>query len=398
MGSGSREKPTFVDLFCGAGGLSCGLERAGFEAVGAVDFDRHSMASYQANHPDTLSLTRDISRIRASDFDDALAGRDLDLVAGGPSCQGYSTHGKRIEEDPRNFLFKHFVRLVGELRPKFFIMENVRGLLAYRKGHFRDVIEQSFARVGYRVASQVLCAADYGVPQLRHRIVFIGTRLDVSLSFPHPTHRAATDLYCSKPHVTVWDAIGDLPALNGDLDEEWWDYVGPPETEFQRYARSGVRSKRVSLHQANGLSDQAREVISLLKEGQGLRAIPPDKLPERFKRMRRISTGELRKDCTTLYHRLSRTAPAYTITCYFRNVASGAFTHPLEDRSLSFREAARLMSFQDSYRFEGASLARQIGNAVPPLLAKALGEHVATLLQCTTPYRRVSRKEMALSI
>lgn len=382
-----RGKLTLIDLFCGAGGLSCGLEEAGFEAVGAVDFDKHAMATYQANHPGTLTLVRDIATVSASDFTNVLRGRELDLLAGGPSCQGYSTHGKRKEDDPRNFLFNHFVRLVGELRPKCFVMENVKGLLTFRKGHFRNLIEESFGQVGYHVVSQVLCAADYGVPQLRHRIVFIGTRLDVPLSFPEPTHSQGSNLFGLNRYVTVGEAIGDLPLLGTTLEPDFSVYAAPPTCDYQRYARAYSRANRITLHQANGVSKQAMAVITMLKEGQGLRSIPPKKLPDRFKRMRTIADGSLRKDCTTLYHRLSRSAPAYTITCYFRNVASGAFTHPIENRSLSYREAARLMSFRDNYDFVGAMLPRQIGNAVPPLLAKAIGRHVALLIKTASPVR-----------
>ncbi|HEY2584598.1 MAG TPA: DNA cytosine methyltransferase, partial [Tepidisphaeraceae bacterium] len=281
---------------------------------------------------------------------------------------------------PRNILFKHFARLVRELQPKFFLMENVKGLLTYRKGYFRQLIAESFHDAGYEVIAKVVCAADYGVPQRRNRIVFIGTRLDVPLNFPTQTH-VENDLFADgQPYVTVDEAIGDLPLLNGILDQDRWEYASSPQNAYQRYARDGSRSKYVTLHRANGLSEAAREVVSLVKEGEGLRSIHPDLLPDRFKKMRRISTGALRKDCTTLYHRLSRNAPSYTITCYFRNVASGPFVHPLEDRSLSYREATRLMSFQDTYTFRGSMLTRQIGNAVPPLLAKAFGQHIRYLL------------------
>jgi len=372
--------PTVIDLFCGAGGLSNGLEQAGFRTIAGIDFDRHAIATYKQNHPNALVLQRDISTVTADELRDALAGRDLDLIAGGPSCQGFSTIGKRIEDDPRNVLFKHFARLVRELRPKFFLMENVKGLLTYRKGYFQQLIAESFREAGYKVIAKVVCAADYGVPQLRNRIVFIGTRLDVSLSFPEPTHDGSDLFSGGKPYVTVAEAIGDLPLLHGNLDQDKWEYASAPQNAYQRYLRGGSRSKFVTLHRANGMSDAAREVVSLVKEGEGLRSIPPELLPERFKKMRRISTGDLRKDCTTLYHRLSRNAPSYTITCYFRNVASGPFVHPLEDRSLSYREAARLMSFPDTYTFCGSMLTRQIGNAVPPLLAKALGKHIRYLL------------------
>lgn len=375
--------PLAIDLFCGAGGLSAGLEEAGFRSIAGVDFDRHAMASFVANHPSAVPFLGDIAYVKAKDLEEAAGRREVDLIAGGPSCQGFSTTGKRIEDDPRNFLFRHFVRLVGDVQPKMVMIENVKGLLTFRSGYFRDLINESFRRVGYRMISKVLCAADYGVPQLRERIVFIGTRLDdTELSFPEPTHGPSDEVFSAslKPYVTVGEAIGDLPLMRGDHEREEWNYACEPQNDFQRYARVGMRSRPVTLHQANGVSDAALEVVRLVGEGQGVRSIPPDQLPERFKKMRTIADGSLRKDCTTLYHRLARNKPGYTITCYFRNVASGPFVHPLENRSLSYREAARIMSFRDRYKFEGSMLTRQIGNAVPPLLAKAVGKHLLKLL------------------
>jgi DNA (cytosine-5)-methyltransferase 1 len=400
--SRDESAPVVIDLFCGAGGLSAGLEEAGFHAIAGVDFDRHAMSTFAANHPHAVPIQDDIANVTGRHLRSLSNNREVDLVAGGPSCQGYSTTGKRIEDDPRNFLFKHFVRLVGEVQPKFILVENVKGLLSFRSGYFRDLISESFERVGYRVICKVLCAADYGVPQLRERVVFIGTRLsDAELSFPEPTHGPEGTIFSGarRPYVTVGEAIGDLPLMRGDVDRELWDYACDPQNEYQRYARAGIRGDTVTLHQANGASAAALEVIRLVAEGQGVRSIPPDLLPERFKKMRTIADGSLRKDCTTLYHRLSRSKPGYTITCYFRNVASGPFVHPLENRSLSYREAARIMSFRDRYRFQGSMLTRQIGNAVPPLLAKALGKHIRKLLEGSTrtPTARSSKRPLVVA-
>lgn len=380
MDSESRQ-PICVDLFCGAGGLSDGLRQAGFKPVLAVDFDKHSLGTYKRNHPETATLCEDVTLLPASVILDAAGGQEIDLMSGGPSCQGYSTHGKRDEEDPRNFLFEHFVRLVGEVKPKWVLMENVPGLLTYRGGHFKRLIENAFKSVGYRVDAKVLVAADYGVPQLRRRIIFLATRLDVPITFPEPTHGEPGESLFEDgllPYVTVEEAIGDLPLMKGNLESDDWGYLSAPTCDYQRYVRG--RCKKLTMHRANGISPQASKVVGFIKEGQGLRSVPVEHLPDRFKKMRRISNGSLRSDCTTLYYRLDRKRPAYTITCYFRNVASGPFLHPLEDRSLSFREAARLMSFRDTYEFRGPGLPRQIGNAVPPLLAKAIGEHLLDLL------------------
>lgn len=388
----AARKPLAVDLFSGAGGLSLGLSQAGFEPVLGLDFDKNAIRTYARNHPSAAAVCADVSTLRASDIFDAAGSRDIDLVAGGPSCQGFSTHGKRIEDDPRNFLFREFARVVKEVKPRFFLMENVKGLLAFRGGYFKHAIEASFARVGYRVTSAVLCAADFGVPQLRHRVFFIGSRLDVPLSMPEPTHGDPTGLFRRQPYVSVDEAISDLPLMNGEFQQELWRYASRPTSAFQRYARAGVSSKFVSLHQANGLSEQARRIASFVGQGEGLRSVPVQHLPERFRKMRTTSSGELRRDCTTLYHRLDPSRPAYTITTYFRNVASGPFLHPYEDRSLSTREAARLMSFPDSYEFEGVAVPRQIGNAVPPLLGRAVGAHILRLAQAVSPEATSNRR------
>ena len=171
----AKRDPTVIDLFCGAGGLSEGLRQAGFSPVVGVDYERHSAATYRKNHPGVPVIESDIADVKGEQLQDVVGGLDIDLIAGGPSCQGFSTHGKRMQDDPRNFLFTHFVRLVAEIRPPMFLMENVKGMLTYGKGAFRRDIEAAFEHIGYRTAFTHILAADYGVPQLRHRVLFIGT-------------------------------------------------------------------------------------------------------------------------------------------------------------------------------------------------------------------------------
>ena len=392
MSSHSRS-PVLIDLFCGAGGLSEGLRQAGFIPAVGVDFDRNALSTYAQNHPASKPVLSDIRTVTGEQLMELAGTPDIDLVAGGPSCQGFSTHGKRVEDDPRNYLFKEFVRLVGEIRPKYFLMENVKGLLTYSKGHFQNLIETSFSAIGYRVASTTICAAHYGVPQMRHRIVFIGTRLeDGELSFPMPSHGAGVDGLL--PLVTVSEAIGDLPLMGNAYKQETWSYASKPKSDFQRKARQ-KSAKTVSLHQARSLSVLAAGIAKFVGQGEGLRSVPFEHLPDRFKKMRRISNGELRRDCTTLYHRLHPHRPSYTITCNYSNIASGPFLHPREDRAISHREAARLMSFPDHFHFYGACYERQIGNAVPPLLASAIGQHIITLINRRSESRRAKLKIVA---
>lgn len=374
----SPHRPVAIDLFSGAGGLSLGLVSAGFDVRLGLDNDRHALATYEANH-EAKGLLTDVREVSGRDLLAEAKVGEVDLLAGGPSCQGFSTHGKRLADDPRNFLYKEFLRVVEDLRPATVLMENVKGLLIARKGAYREEVVHNFEELGYHVTAAVLLAADYGVPQLRERVIFLASRIGTDIALPTPTFGTADTLSFTerdvKPHVTVGDAIGDLPHIGDDHREQPGQYARPAMNEYQRRMRNGATE--IWNHVSRPLSPLAHSVVSQLGPGEGLRAIPPEKLPERFHKMRRIANGNLRRDCTTLYHRLSPERPSYTITCYFTNVSAGAFTHPFENRAITAREAARLQSFPDAFRFLGAAIPRQIGNAVPPLLAEAVGRSVS---------------------
>lgn len=378
--SRGRRRPTAIDLFAGAGGLSLGLQQAGFDVLMGLDFDHHVLETYRTNHGKMLHA--DVRDVNGRDLLAEAGVSDIDLLAGGPSCQGFSTHGKRLADDERNFLYKEFMRIVADLQPTTVLMENVKGLLIARGGAYRDEVIASFESLGYRVTTGLLLAADYGVPQLRERVVFLATKLGDDITLPQPTHigKSALPIRASDrlPYVSVGDAIGDLPAIGDNSRVNPLPYSAPAASDFQRAMRHG--SQQIWNHVSRPLSPLARSVIDQLAPGQGLRSLPVEKLPERFHRMRRISTGELRRDCTTLYHRLSPDRPAYTITCYFTNVSAGAFAHPYECRAITAREAARLQSFPDTYHFMGAGIPRQIGNAVPPLLGAAVGREILSHL------------------
>lgn len=375
--------PTVLDLFCGAGGLSYGFGLAGFDIGAALDFDPVAIETYRQNHPSIPVLLKDIASVSGKDLR-ALIGRDIDVIIGGPSCQGFSTHGKRDPNDSRNFLFRHFVRIVKEVQPAWVVMENVKGLLTYDRGRYRDLIHKSFERIGYRIESRVLRAADYGVPQLRERLFFIATRTDSEIAFPAPTHCPSEQplLTGLKPYVTAWEAISDLPELGTEGASE--QYASRALTEYQRYARAGS-GRKLTLHRARRISPLAMSLVRKIKQGGGIRSISVHQLPERFRKMRKISNGEYRRDCTTLYYRLAWDRPSYTITTYFTNVSSGPFVHPSQNRALTPREAARLQSFPDSYVFFDKMVQRQIGNAVPPLLACAVASEIIKALKSCLP-------------
>jgi len=377
-----------VDLFCGAGGLSQGFRQAGFDIRLGVDADDDACATYRLNQHDARALVADLSEVSSRDLLAEAGIGEVGIVLGGPSCQGFSTHGRRNgwvrPDDSRNFLYREYARVVEELQPICFVMENVPGLLYYDNGRFWERIRRRFARAGYRVHHELLLAADYGIPQLRRRLLIMGTRFRGRFVFPERTHVGALrrdhrELWEKRrleewphlaSHVGVWDAISDLPALDAGGGSARTRYGGPPRTELQRHLRAG--SRWLYDHHAAPLSQGHLRLIEHVPEGGTWRDIPLELLPKRFARIRRT-------DSTTLFGRLDRAFPAYTITTQFNNVTTGCYTHPLQHRALSAREGARIQTFPDRYRFVGSldSKCRQIGNAVPPLLAEVFALAVA---------------------
>ena len=369
-----------LDLFSGCGGLSYGVSLAGdgdycFDVIGGLDSHGPSIETFAANHPKAEILQTDI---RKTDIADVLRSLgEIDLLIGGPSCQGFSTHGNRVADDPRNFLYRYFMDFVAKSRPTWVLMENVTGLLRYNRGAFRDSIIEDFRRLGYVVSFAQLQAADYGVPQVRKRVFFVANRLGIPFFFPRPIYGAPdhsgpldTELGLKlHTYVTVADAIGDLPTigLGCDAASAPTDYACRPFSPYQSWIRKN--SKKLTLHFGTPAPAENYARIVNIPSGGDWLDIPECLMPERFEKV-------LPKDCTTLYYRLVWDRPSYTITTVYRNVSSGAFTHPDEDRALTHREAARLQSFPDSFQFNPVSISRQIGNAVPPLLAFVLGRAI----------------------
>lgn len=375
-----------IDLFCGAGGLTEGFRNAGYEVGFALDWDEDSCETYKKNHPGTYVANASITDFTPKQIE-TLAGGPVDVVLGGPSCQSFSTAGRRSrwvgQGDPRNDLWEHMFEVVNYLRPKVFLMENVPGMVYFKSGSFGDKILRRFSDEGYAVRKEILLAADWGVPQRRRRLFIVGILGDVPFEFPEPTHlggwrRDSLELWERRrqergllQHVTVWDAIGDLPELEGTPGPATKYAMKADEaTSIARTLRKGSRSLRD--HEVPAMSDGTRQLIRHVPAGGTWRDIPPHLLPHRYWGMRRT-------DSTNLFGRLDANLPAYTITTQFNNVTTGCFTHPVEDRSLSVREGARIQTFGDPYEFVGSleSRCRQIGNAVPPLLAQVLAHAIA---------------------
>lgn len=382
--------PTVLDLFCGAGGLSYGFEQAGYNVVAGVDFFKQAVDTFRRNHKGSQGLVADLTKASIKEIEKA-SGNSVEVIVGGPSCQGFSTAGGlskgvgRDQTDPRNALFNEYVRIVDHFRPSWLVFENVPGLLLYRRGEVALSIISALRDVGYRVVPMILLAADYGVPQLRRRIVFIGNRVGRDILFPAPTHgdsglwrdyslpfahlsRLSTSTSSRLPHVTFKEACGDLPSLREGQALNDSPYTKDAASDYQKVMRAN--SSQITQHVCDELSELDRYAAQNLKPGENWLALKDHGvLPPRFSKIRSY-------DATTMLKRLEMGKPAYTITTKFNEATTGAFIHPTQARTLSIREAARLQSFPDCFRFDGSfgHIRKQIGNAVPPLLAKAIAQ------------------------
>ncbi|MEM2146103.1 MAG: DNA cytosine methyltransferase [Candidatus Jordarchaeaceae archaeon] len=370
-------KPTVVDLFCGAGGLSIGFEMAGFEIIAGIDIEKSFLNSFKNAHPNAIAIKEDLNKnkLRKVLKNHEVNVREIQIVIGGPPCQGFSTVGNRMIDDPRNNLVREFARAVNELKPLIFLMENVPGLASMKNGIGEFIVDELlklFESIGYKTDYNLLTAADYGVPQLRKRLFFVGIRndLDVTFSWPEKTHFPKNFSHSQntkgKSYITVREAISDLPSMNAG--EEKTQYVSPPLTEYQKWAREG--NTKLCNHRTPNHSKIVLERIQNIPPG-GNHSTLPEKL-------------KLKSGYPNIYGRLKWDEPADTITGNFGCAsAPGRFIHPKDNRVLSVREGARLQSFPDKIVFFGSlsQQYKQVGNAVPPLLSKAIASSIKLSLE-----------------
>lgn len=340
-----------ADIFSGVGGLSQGFISAGFEIAFAIEFDKEIAEAYARNHPGTEMINEDICSVDVEDV--KKRHPHIDLIMGGPPCQGFSQKGKRMSiNDPRNFLFQQFVRFVESFKPKYFVLENVPNIITTSNGYFKDQIIMSFSKLGYTVNCGVLSASEFGIPQDRHRAVFIGVLGENGIDLPKSPNK----------RVTIEEAIYDLPFIGSGEGEEISKYDKKATSEYQKLLRNG--EKTLYNHVATKHSDLALERLSLIPKGAGREVLPAEH------RTKSIYSGT--------WCRLLEDGIAPTITTRFDTPSSGRFTHPILNRCLTVREAARIQSFPDSFRFYGnkTSQMKQVGNAVPPLLAYAIAQQI----------------------
>jgi len=343
-----------LDLFCGAGGLSCGFQRAGYNILLGIDNDAKALETFERNHDGASSICGDITTISyEKDIKPLLHGKTIDVIIGGPPCQGFSLSGPRNFDDPRNKLYLSYIRLVREIMPRAFVIENVPGLVALFNGQVKDNIIQCFEKMGYSVCYKILCAADYGVPQNRKRVVFVGLKKgEHSFSYPLPLQ---------KP-VTCEMALSDLPPLEHELGTDEQAYFTPCQNEYQQIMREN--SKRVINHVAATHSERVQHIISLVPDGGNYKDLPEE---YRFSRNFHVA-----------WTRFASDKPAPTIDTGHRH-----HFHYKYNRVPTVRECARIQSFPDDFVFIGNKTQqfRQVGNAVPPLMAQAVAESLLKTME-----------------
>lgn len=363
-----------VDLFAGVGGLSYGFAHdEDFEIVAANEILLPMATAYSLNHPSVKMYNKDIRDFSIDDLtrDLGICKGDVDIVLGGPPCQAYSTVGKRLIDDPRGKLFQEYYRILSELKPKVFVFENVKGLLSMCGGTLIQTIKQLFESLCYKVYMKLLNAADYGTPQIRERVILVGTLLDNEFNYPLPTHYNPEKgvIKGLKPYVTLGDAIGDLGVLeNGG---ETLVYSSEPQNDYQRLMREDAPAELMD----HNVSKNGAHLVKLME------SLPDGGSPMDVAEELRPTSG-----FANCYCRLWWNKPSTTVTSNFSCVSSSRCIHPKQPRPLSTREGARLQGFPDNYIFYGTRSDRnlQIGNAVPTFLSKAIKDSVKEHLQKVT--------------
>ncbi len=344
-------KPKILDLFCGCGGLSLGFEKAGFDIALGIDVWNDAIKTYNRNHLESVGVCKDIHELTEDYLKDLAKKENVVGVIGGPPCQGYSTVGTRDIRDPRNHLYLEYCRVVEAINPQFFVIENVKGLLTLNKGMFKEDIISRFSKLGYKVAYKVLNASDYGVPQNRQRVFFVGLK-EGEFEFPQEKDFK----------VSTLEALGDLPSLEyEDFDVYSYDEY-PSKTTYQNLMRKD--SLGIYNHNKTQHTEQTKNIIGMIKDGGRI-----SDLPQEYWGIRKYNKA---------FQRMNSKEPSHTIDTGHRN-----YFHYSENRVPSVRECARIQSFPDTFIFEGSKTSqyKQVGNAVPPLLAQEIATRIMKYLK-----------------
>lgn len=356
----SSKLPIVIDLFCGSGGLSLGFKKTGFKTIIANDISPDAINTIKLNNPEIEIILKDVRELKSSEIKNIFIKKGythLNGIIGGPPCKGFSlANRKRNLENPGNHLFEEYLRLVRELRPDFFVFENVATILAVGNGIIKDTIYNEMKKNGYEVEIKVLTASDYGVPQIRQRAIIIGNRKGAKGLHPNPI--VEKDSY-----VTVKQAINDLPPVTDTSNPTERDYLIPPLSDYQELMRRN--SNKVFNHIITSNNKLVLMRYKTIPQGGNWRNIPESL-------MKNYKNPEL---ChSNIYKRLSWDKPSITIS----NFRKSMLIHPEQHRGLTVREAARIQSFPDNYIITGGIMVQQqqIADAVPPLMAEAIARQI----------------------
>lgn len=356
-------KLNVIDLFSGIGGLSSGFHNSEyFNLLCANEINPQIGKTFALNHPEIKLYLKDINNLSKDEIyhDFNLEEGDIDIVIGGPPCQAYSTVGKRLLSDPRGMLFQQYFRILNDIKPKFFLFENVVGLLSMKDNLHHHIIKL-FESLGYRVQSQILNAVEYGVPQTRRRVIITGSLIDKSFEYPNPSHSFNNQLFASNKIITLSDAISDLPFIkSGESSNK---YSSSPKNEYQKQMRLNAPNLLLD-HNAPKNNEKLIKLMEALPEGGS---------PKDVKKELRPTSG-----FGNSYSKLWWNKPSNTLTRNFGTPSSARCIHPKVARALTTREGARIQSFPDNFQFFGSRTSKnlQIGNAVPPLLSNAIAKKI----------------------
>lgn len=375
-------KPTYniIDLFCGTGSFSQGFmeKDSSFNLLCAIDILKNATDTVKLNHPETNVINDDIRNIDLDELNNKLGHKKIDVIIGGPPCQGFSSlrpNRSSDKEDDRNNLFYEFVKFVKYFQPSLFVLENVVGILTHNKGDTLKELIKAFKEIDYAIDWRILNAANYGVPQKRERFILIGTNKMKDIKFPQPSHFFEGKSIGYKDNsrmlkgteelsnaITVMEAISDLPEINSG--EKSTVYKSSPLNNYQKSRRGNA--KILTLHEASNHSPKMLEIIK--HSGDNISSIPSHLITSGF---------------SSCYSRMRPNEPANTITVKFRSPSSSKCIHPFQNRSITIREAARLQGFKDDFKFSGSNtdISSLIGNAVPSPLGYAIANSAIYILE-----------------
>ena len=351
-----NKKFTFIDLFSGAGGLSCGFEKAGLTCLAGIDFLKPAIETFKKNHKNAIGIDGDIRKILIKDFKKKIKNQKVNIICGGPPCQGFSTIGPGDAKDSRNHLFLEFVRFVKELKPEIIVLENVTGLLAKKNINTLQSIFNCFEELGYDLNARVLSSHHYGAPQIRRRVILIGNRIKIENIYPQKK----------------FSNVGEISSkLQSPRTVSW---------AFKNLINFKNKSFNHNIETASIKSELEISRISHVPEGKSIRYERDEKkfLPKKLWFNHDWSEIGEKRFREAKFARLDRSKPSPTIV-----TGSRMYYHPIENRYLTTREAASLQSFPAEFEFFGSITSQwtQIGNAVPPLMAEAIGDAVKKMLK-----------------